>query len=216
MALAWTDGRVEGLSFGHATPQAAHADVCRLSVIPDLVPGAAIRTPAAVQRTSVAPALVAGRQGSHQSRTQGDRLPDDETIHVGGAKGNVSIIDEAADDPQLAALVARLQAYARGAHDDFLDIAIDLGPQTAFQRRVIECCRRIPLGQTLTYGALAEQVGHPRAARAVGNCMRTNRIPLLVPCHRVIGSGGTMRGYSAGEGIRMKLRLLEMEASGRR
>ncbi|HEX5442453.1 MAG TPA: methylated-DNA--[protein]-cysteine S-methyltransferase [Pirellulales bacterium] len=123
---------------------------------------------------------------------------------------------EAADEPLLAALVARLQAYARGGQDDFLDVELDLGPQTAFQRRVIDCCRRIPLGQTLTYGALAEQVGHPRAARAVGNCMRTNRIPLLVPCHRVIGSGGTMRGYSAGEGIRMKLRLLEMEASGRR
>ena len=116
------------------------------------------------------------------------------------------------DESGVAPLIARLQAYAEGVGDDFLDVELDLGPQTAFQRRVIEGCRRIPLGETRTYGELAELAGSPRAARAVGNCMRTNRIPLLVPCHRVVGSGGSMRGYSAGEGIRMKLRLLELES----
>lgn len=122
-----------------------------------------------------------------------------------------------ADDPgELAALVERLTRYAEGGDDDFLDVEVYLGGATAFQRRVIDLCRRIPFGSSLTYGELAERAGHPRAARAVGNCMRTNRVPLIVPCHRVVGTGGTMRGYSAGEGIRMKLRLLELEAGSAR
>ncbi len=159
MALAWYDGRLRGLSFGHATPQAARADVCR------------------------------------------------------GMPAESAPEDSGGDEPELAALADRLGAYANGAPDDFLDVTLDLGPQTTFQLRVIECCRSIPRGETLTYGELAEQAGYPRAARAVGNCMRTNHVPLVVPCHRVIGSGGAMRGYSAGEGIRMKLRLLELESS---
>ncbi|HJT33094.1 MAG TPA: methylated-DNA--[protein]-cysteine S-methyltransferase [Pirellulales bacterium] len=134
------------------------------------------------------------------------RLPFREETPVCEAKGEDR---DSEDEP----LVTRLQAYAEGVGDDFLDVELDLGPQTEFQRRVIDGCRRIPLGETLTYGELAERSGYPRAARAVGNCMRTNPIPLLVPCHRVVGSGGAMRGYSAGEGIRMKLRLLELESS---
>ena len=112
-----------------------------------------------------------------------------------------------------APLIDRLQRYAEGAVDDFLDVELDPSGQTRFQRRVVELCRRIPYGSSVTYGELAEQAGSPRAARAVGNCMRTNAVPLIVPCHRVVGAGGSMRGYSAGEGIRMKLRLLEMEAA---
>lgn len=113
-----------------------------------------------------------------------------------------------------APLVDRLQRYSEGAFDDFLDVELEPAGQTPFQRRVVELCRAIPYGSSLTYGELAEAAGHPRAARAVGNCMRTNPTPLVVPCHRVVGVGGSMRGYSAGEGIRMKLRLLEMEAAG--
>lgn len=157
MALVSAGGPVRQLSFGHATPQAARADV----------------------EFDAGPGEFDGPPG---------------------------------DEFGVASLIARLQAYAEGVADDFLDVELDLGPQTAFQRRVVEGCRRIPLGETRTYGELAEQAGFPRAARAVGNCMRTNRIPLLVPCHRVVGSGGSMRGYSAGEGIRMKLRLLELES----
>lgn len=125
-------------------------------------------------------------------------------------------LDDADDAGQLAALVERLTRYAAGGDDDFLDVEVHLGDATAFQRRVIDLCRRIPFGSSLTYGELAERAGHPRAARAVGNCMRTNRVPLIVPCHRVVGAGGAMRGYSAGEGVRMKLRLLELESRSAR
>lgn len=121
--------------------------------------------------------------------------------------------DQVEEAGAFGSLVRRLQQYAEGVEDDFLDVELAPEEQTPFQRRVVELCRRIPYGSSLTYGQLAERAGHPGAARAVGNCMRINPTPLIVPCHRVVGAGGAMRGYSAGEGVRMKLRLLEMEAA---
>jgi len=117
--------------------------------------------------------------------------------------------DGAARHPRL---VRRLQAYAKGAQDDFLDVEIDGSDLTPFQTRVVELCRRIPFGSSLTYGELAARAGHPRAARAVGSCMRTVRVPLIVPCHRVVGAARAVGGCSAGERVRQKLLLLEMEA----
>lgn len=110
-------------------------------------------------------------------------------------------------------LVRRLQAYASGKPEDFGDVAIDPGPQTPFGRRVIARCRSIPRGKTLTYGELAAKAGSPGAARAVGNCMAANRIPLVIPCHRVVGAGGRLHGYSGPGGVRMKRRLLDIESA---
>ena len=127
--------------------------------------------------------------------------------------------DESALDALVTArrppLVTRLRAYARGERQDFSDVPVDLAGATPFERRVVALCRRIPFGGTLTYGQLAAQAGSPRAARAVGNVMRSNRCPLVVPCHRVVPATSGLGGYSAGEGVRTKLRLLEMEALGR-
>lgn len=123
---------------------------------------------------------------------------------------------ELADDARIGQghqqLAERLQAFAAGERVDFADVRIDLGPQTDFQRRVVKHCRRIPFGRTLTYGELARRAGSPRAARAVGNTMATNRTPLIVPCHRVVPASAGVGRYSAGEGTRTKLRLLEAEA----
>jgi methylated-DNA-[protein]-cysteine S-methyltransferase len=110
-------------------------------------------------------------------------------------------------------LVRRLQAYADGAADNFLDVPIDLSDLSDFQRRVVKHCRRIPVGRTRTYGQLAALAGSPGAARAVGNVMSANCTPLVMPCHRVVASGGKIGHYSAGGGRRMKLRLLESEAA---
>ncbi|MGQ9576534.1 MAG: methylated-DNA--[protein]-cysteine S-methyltransferase [Thermoguttaceae bacterium] len=112
-------------------------------------------------------------------------------------------------------LIRRLRAYASGKPVQFDDVAIDPGPLTPFQRRVIACCRAIPWGTTLTYGQLAAKAGFPGAARAVGNCMAANRLPLIVPCHRVVGADGRLRGYSGPGGQGMKRRLLQLE-EGRR
>jgi len=111
------------------------------------------------------------------------------------------------------AIVARLRAYASGTADDFRDVPVDPGQQTPFQRRVLDTCRRIPLGATLTYGQLAAKAGAPAAARAVGRCMATNPIPLVIPCHRVVGSDGRLRGYSGVGGTAMKRCLLDLEAA---
>jgi len=121
------------------------------------------------------------------------------------------LVHSSRSDTWNQSLVRRLQAYASGTRDDFLDIEADPGPQTAFQRQVLRCCRQIPYGATLTYGQLAAKAGHPGAARAVGRSMAANRIPLVVPCHRVISSDGGLCGYSAAGGVRMKRRLLELE-----
>jgi methylated-DNA-[protein]-cysteine S-methyltransferase len=110
-----------------------------------------------------------------------------------------------------AALIARLQAFAEGADDDFADIPLDLSAHTPFQCRVIHYCRRIRPGKVMTYGQLAAKAGSPGAARAVGQVMATNRWPLIVPCHRVVGAGGGLGGYSAPEGLALKRRLLERE-----
>jgi methylated-DNA-[protein]-cysteine S-methyltransferase len=112
-------------------------------------------------------------------------------------------------------LVERLQAFASGQRDDFLDVPIDPGPAPEFRRRVIRACRKIPYGRTLTYGQLAARCGSPAAARAVGRCMAANRIPLVIPCHRVVAADGTLGGYSAPGGIELKRRLLALEAGNR-
>jgi len=108
-------------------------------------------------------------------------------------------------------LVERLQAYASGEPVDFRNVRVDPGPLTNFRRQVILHCRRICYGETLTYGQLAAKAGFPRAARAVGSCMAANRIPLIIPCHRVTAVGGRPGGFSAAGGIRTKKRLLAME-----
>jgi methylated-DNA-[protein]-cysteine S-methyltransferase len=112
-------------------------------------------------------------------------------------------------------LSARLQAFAEGGCDDFLDLQLDLDGLSPFQRKVVDKCRRIPFGETVSYGELAEMAGSPRAARAVGNVMANNRFPLVVPCHRVVASGGGLGGYSARQGVRVKRRLIALERQSR-
>ena len=108
-------------------------------------------------------------------------------------------------------VIQRLREFARGEPTDFSDVAIEIRGATSFQRRVIETCRTIPWGATLSYGELASKVGRPGAARAVGSVMAANRLPLVVPCHRVIAAGGGLGGYSAPQGLAMKRRLLAAE-----
>jgi methylated-DNA-[protein]-cysteine S-methyltransferase len=120
------------------------------------------------------------------------------------------LADDAVEDDWHPALAERLQAFAAGAPDDFRDIEVDFEGWTPFARRVLEKCRRLDWGKTSTYAALAARAGSPDAARAVGNVMARNRCPLVIPCHRVLGSG-SLGGYSAPGGLAVKRRLLEME-----
>ena len=114
--------------------------------------------------------------------------------------------------PWQTSLVRRLRDFARGIPVSFHDIAVDPGPQTPFRQRVIRQCQAIPYGETVTYGKLAAGAGSPSAARAVGSAMAANRVPLLIPCHRVVPASGGPGSFSAPGGCRMKRRLLELEA----
>jgi methylated-DNA-[protein]-cysteine S-methyltransferase len=109
------------------------------------------------------------------------------------------------------ALVDRLIAFAEGESTTFDDLDVADGHLSGFGRKVIAACRKIAWGQTLTYGQLARRAGRPRAARAVGSVMARNRVPLIVPCHRVVAASGGLGGFSAPQGISMKERLLDME-----
>lgn len=104
-------------------------------------------------------------------------------------------------------LALALADYFEGRSVDF---DIPLSPTgTAFQRRVWKELTRIPRGSTTTYAQLARRIGRPAAVRAVGSANGANRIAILVPCHRVIGSDGRLRGYAGG--VSRKLSLLEIE-----
>ena len=89
------------------------------------------------------------------------------------------------------------------------DLTLDLRGLPDFTLAVLRKLADVPYGETTTYGALAAEVGHPRAARAVGTVMNRNRIPIVLPCHRVVGSDGSLVGY--GGGIDRKVTLLELE-----
>ncbi len=111
-------------------------------------------------------------------------------------------------------LVQRLQSYAAGdTAVTFGDVPLDLAHLSPFQKKVVDRCRGIAAGMTQSYGELANLAGYPGAARAVGSVMSSNRFPIVIPCHRVVGSGGALGGFSAPQGISLKERMLVLEGS---
>lgn len=91
------------------------------------------------------------------------------------------------------------------------ELPINLEKVPPYTREVLEALRKVPFGQKRTYGELAKQTGRPQAARAVGGACGRNPVPLLIPCHRIVGVGGAMRGFSAG-GTKVKKLLLQHES----
>lgn len=114
--------------------------------------------------------------------------------------------------PWARELRTELERVAKGKSQDFSGVKLDLRHLTPLGQQITAACRAIPWGCTLTYKQLAEQVGRPGAARAVGNVMASNRFPLVVPCHRVVGTSGGLGGFSAPGGIETKRWLLNQES----
>jgi methylated-DNA-[protein]-cysteine S-methyltransferase len=109
----------------------------------------------------------------------------------------------------LASASRQLGEYFAGKRRDFsLPLLIE---GTDFERSVWERLRAIPYGRTMSYGQLAEAIGHPRSARAVGRASGHNPLPIVIPCHRLIGSRGELTGF--GGGLPAKRRLLELEGA---
>jgi len=100
-----------------------------------------------------------------------------------------------------------LDEYFAGKRRDF-DLPLDLRV-AAFHDTVLRELAQVPYGTTTTYGTLAAKVGKPRAARAVGTVMHNNPIPIVLPCHRVVGANGSLTGYAGGLDIKLKLLQLE-------
>lgn len=113
----------------------------------------------------------------------------------------------ASDLPLLQEAARQLDAYFSGALTAF-DLPLHMAG-TPFQRRCWDALLTIPYGETISYGEQARRIGNPKAARAVGGANRRNPLCIVVPCHRVIGSGGALTGY--GEGLDMKQWLLRHE-----
>ncbi len=100
--------------------------------------------------------------------------------------------------------------YFAGDRSEF-DLPVKFVDMTPFAQAVLTCLSSVPYGEIISYGTLAALCGRPNAARAVGRIMAANPVPIIVPCHRVVGSSGKMTGYSGGDGIKTKEWLLAFE-----
>ncbi len=115
-----------------------------------------------------------------------------------------------ADPSPFGDLPHRLERYFSGERVTFSD-ELDLADATPFRSAVWQATRSVPYGQTQSYAGIAQQIGRPTALRAVGQALAKNPFPIVVPCHRVVGKDGSLRGF--GGGLEMKRHLLEMESS---
>ncbi|MBB5914159.1 methylated-DNA-[protein]-cysteine S-methyltransferase [Nocardia transvalensis] len=111
----------------------------------------------------------------------------------------------------IARAIAAVQEHLRGALDDLRWIPLDQNRSPEFHRAVYDVTRAIDPGRTLSYGQVAERIGAPGAAQAVGQALGHNPIPLIVPCHRVLAADHALHGFSAPGGLTTKERLLEIE-----
>ncbi len=127
-----------------------------------------------------------------------DTIPETHVIRQG----------ESAKHPIIEQTVRELREYFAGTRKEF-EVPIDLRQGTAFQREVWDELKRIPYGQTISYGEQAVRLGRPKAFRAVGGANGKNPIPIVIPCHRVLSSAGKLNGFSAG--LDLKRRLLAVE-----
>lgn len=113
---------------------------------------------------------------------------------------------------EVKTFLKQLNEYLGGKRIAF-DLPIDYSVLTEFQKKVLTTALKIPRGRVLTYGDVARKIGRPRAARAVGQALGSNPMPIVIPCHRVLGSDGSLHGYSGGGGLKTKEWLLKLEGA---
>jgi methylated-DNA-[protein]-cysteine S-methyltransferase len=114
-------------------------------------------------------------------------------------------------DGAVADLPDRIKRYAQGAKEDFSDVPLDLSGIPEFNRQAYAELLKIGYGETTTYGAIARTLGDVAMSRAVGQAMGANPIPLVIPCHRVLGADGKTGGFSSPGGVTAKMRMLALE-----
>ena len=152
--------------------------------------------------------LLASESGGIRRSTLPCETPDESASQLGP-----EISGALRDRAKLGDVPDRLVAYLSGDEVDFANVVLDIGDATEFYATAWNACRSIPRGETRTYAWLAQQAGRPNASRAAGQTMARNRVPLIVPCHRVVGSDGSLRGFGSGsDRLDLKRWLLEMES----
>jgi methylated-DNA-[protein]-cysteine S-methyltransferase len=134
-------------------------------------------------------------------------MPQVDFIHRIYQRFNANVI---VDDVLTAEPLRQLSEYLSGERREF-DLTLDLTRMSQFQVDVVKLTLDIPYGQITTYKEIASRHGNPHAARAVGLVEALNPIPLLIPCHRVIGSDGSLHGYGGPGGIKLKAWLINLE-----
>jgi len=112
-------------------------------------------------------------------------------------------------------LIKKVKEYYTGKKVYFTDYQLSLDNYTNFQKKVLQTVKEIPYGKTRSYKEAAEAAGYPRAYRAVGSTMRNNPLPLIVPCHRVIKSDGSLGGFSGKEKNALKGKMINLESKGK-
>jgi methylated-DNA-[protein]-cysteine S-methyltransferase len=160
--------------------------------------------------TAIGPLLVAARDGrlvAIKLRADERHLPE-QVVALEHELGGAFVRER--DDRAVAPIARHLRDYLSGKRKD-LDIAFDVSWVPGFRRQVLLEVARVPRGAVASYAEIARRCGRPRAFRAVGNTMRTNPIPLVIPCHRVVGSNGSLTGF--GGGLDMKRQLLTLEGA---
>ena len=112
-------------------------------------------------------------------------------------------------DSFLKKAIREIQRYLQGRKFNFNRFPIDWSGVPPFEKKVLQILRKLPRGRTATYQSLAAKAGRPKAARYVGRIMNRNRLPLVIPCHRIVAKAGGLGGFS--RGVRLKRRLLKLE-----
>jgi methylated-DNA-[protein]-cysteine S-methyltransferase len=123
------------------------------------------------------------------------------------------LVQEDVPPPTVLSAIRKIEALLCGMPADLSDIVLDLAGVPAFHQRVYALARRMAPGETMTYGDMAQRLGDPGAARAVGQALGHNPFAPVVPCHRILAAKGGAGGFSAAGGTRTKLRLLEIEGA---
>ena len=121
--------------------------------------------------------------------------------------------EEAPPTAEIATVIDDIAALFRGERRDLMSARLDLTAVGDFERRVFDATRRVPPGQTRTYGDIARALGDLALAQRIGQALGANPFPVIVPCHRVIGADGRMTGFSAPGGTAAKMRLLKLEGA---
>lgn len=151
--------------------------------------------------------------GTMRLAARDDRLIGCDFLDRLGPKDALPGAEERPDDPFLAQVRAQLEAWFAGQRRTF-DVPCDLSAGTAFQQAVWLAIAEVPYGATTSYRALAEGLGAPKAVRAVGAATGRNPVSIIIPCHRILGSNGSLTGYAGG--LDRKRWLLDHEGHGDR